>query len=52
MDNQGSPSKKINIICKNVFKSAEDKLTKQNYNQLWVELIHQIEKEKATLITK
>ncbi len=48
MENQNPKSEKLNIVCKNVFKGTEDQSIKENYNRIWVELIHQFEKEKAS----
>ncbi|MDD2400901.1 MAG: hypothetical protein PHI90_09360 [Clostridia bacterium] len=37
------------IACKNVFKSGENKISKKQFTQLWIELIKQFEKNKVVV---
>lgn len=35
------------IICKNIFKSGNEKASKEEFTKLWIELINQREKNKG-----
>ncbi len=35
--------------CKNYFKSGENHTTVQNYTNIWIQLINQLERSKAIL---
>jgi hypothetical protein len=39
--------KSTHIICKSIFKSGEGKPTVPQFNQMWIELINQSEKNKS-----
>lgn len=36
----------VKIVCKNVFKSTDERMFKKAYTSIWIELISQIEKNK------
>lgn len=35
--------------CKSVFRAGTEKVTKENYTQLWISLINQMERSKKIL---
>lgn len=44
--------KNTHIICKNIFKNGESKPIVPKFNQMWIELINQSEKNKSISSTK
>lgn len=40
---------KTEIICRSIFKSAEDRDIQKRYTQKWVEIINKMEKNRDTI---
>lgn len=43
-------AKETQVICKNIFKSNSEKDSKEAFTKLWMELIHQKEKNKGNIL--
>lgn len=41
----------IHVICKNVFKSHNGETLKKEFNDRWIELINQFEKNKGRIVS-
>ena len=44
--------KAAGCICKSVFKSGEDTISKEQFTRMWIELINRIEKGKSLTIAR
>lgn len=43
------PKSEKEILCKNIFKSGQPEVSRDQFTGLWIRLINQLEKNKANL---
>ena len=45
-------SKQSDKLCKNIFKKGDNKITKNEFTRVWIDLINRLEKNKYKNFTK